>query len=540
MNVVQLSTSDLQGGAARAAYRLHRALLQAGHDSRMLVRYKHSRDDSVIMVAPEDPGDGAGRAALLSSFVQKYYIDASRTDLTDTIFTLPYPGYDLSSFSVVRMADIIDLHWVDRFQSPVTLHSLLALGKPVVWTLHDQWPFTGGCHYSAGCKLYRGSCDDCPQLTEDPFNLPQAVLRDKLTLLKGVNLSVVTPSAWLASSARTSRLFKDQRVEVISNALDTDIFTPQPREKAKESLGLRAATIVILFVAQRGSDRRKGLRHLVAALQRCMEDADFHALVKRSQVRLLCFGHLDLEADNLAIPVLSLGYLDSDDKICTAYSAADVFVLPSSEDNLPNTILEAMSCATPVVAFDAGGIPEAVRDGVTGRLVPSGDVGALAEAIMSLVSNPEERRALGERSRQVVVEEYALPVQASRYVALYEELLADRPRSERLTGRGSDRQIPGKADQTADLSGKGSPVYLETALGPHSSAIYDQVLLRALSDAVRVMHRDHEAALEKLNVEVRDLRLQLSEIRGSRAWRLIHPIRTVAQTLRSLRRIRDV
>jgi glycosyltransferase involved in cell wall biosynthesis len=535
MKIVHLSTSDLQGGAARAAYRLHRALLQAGHDSLMLVRYKHSADDSVVAVDAQDTDDKVGKAAVLSGIVQKQYIDANRTDLSDTIFTLPYPGYDLSSCSLVHRADTINLHWVARYQSPVTLHRLLAAGKPVVWTLHDQWPFTGGCHYSAGCDQYRESCTDCPQLAEDPFGLPRAVLRDKLTLFQGANLSVVAPSVWLATSARSSRLFGELRVDVVSNALDTGVFTPLPKGQAKSSLGLGAGTIVILFVSQRGSDRRKGLPHIEAALQRCMENVDFRALVEQSKINVLCFGRPDLEVSKLPIPVVSLGYLERDEELRRAYSAADVFVLPSSEDNLPNTMLEAMSCATPVVAFDAGGISDAVSDGVTGKLVPRGNVGALAEAVTSLVLNPGERRALGERSRQVVEEQYALPVQAQRYVSLYEELLADRTCSERPARRGLRSQAAQTEEHDTEVQGKSSSAYLETTLGPYTQAIYEEVLLRALTAYVPNMQKDHEALVKRLNAEIRDLRLQLSEIRSSRAWRLIHPLRTVARALRRLK-----
>lgn len=535
MKIVHLSTSDVRGGAARAASRLHRALLQAGHDSLMLVRYKHSVNDSVVKIAPQDTGDTVDRAAFLSSVVQKQYIDANRTDLSDTIFSLPYPGYDLSSSSLVRTADIINLHWVAHYQSPVTLHSLLATGKPVVWTLHDQWPFTGGCHYAAGCVKYRQSCADCPQLADDPLGVPQAVLEDKLDLFKGANLSIVTPSAWLAVSARTSKLFKDLRVEVISNALDTDAYSPLPKGQAKRSWGLGAGTIVILFVAQRGSEKRKGFQHLAAALRRCMENAGFRALVERSRVKLLCFGHPHLEASELAVPVVSLGYLDCDEEIRRAYSAADVFVLPSSEDNLPNTMLEAMSCATPVVAFDAGGIPDAVSEGVTGRLVPAGDVGALAEAVISLVLNPDERRALGERSRQVIQEGYALPVQAKRYVALYTELLQDNAPSDRLPKRDSAAQIPDSSDDATGLSIMSLPVFLETALGPHFGAIYDQVLLQALKDFVPAMQKNHDATVQTLETEIENLRLHLSDLRHSPSWRITGPLRKAGRVLRKLR-----
>jgi len=524
MKIVHLSTSDVRGGAALAAYRLHGALLRAGHDSLMLVRHMHSADDSVIKVAPVDPGDTVGRAAFLSGLVQKHYIDANRTDLSDTIFTVPYPGYDLSSFSLVRMADIIDLHWVARYQSPVTLRSLFAIGNPVVWTLHDQWPFTGGCHYSAGCDKYRHDCVECPQLADDPFGLPQAVLRDKLALFPGANLTIVSPSRWLADRARESRLFKDLRIEVIGNGLDTRVFTPVPKTEAKASLGVDPNSTAVLFVADRGDERRKGGTYVVDALRYCLRDREFASLARSNRITLLAMGRSAVDLSNLGLPVVSLGYFASEKKVSAVYAAADIFLLPSLEDNLPNTMLEAMSCGTPVVAFDSGGIRDAVGDWVTGRLVPTGDTHALAEAMMSLVFDPDKRRSLGRKSRQVIEEAFSSAGQATRYLALYAQLLEDCVRSGRGPMPGPVGQVSGTAARNTDLSSIDAPAFLETASGPHFSAIYDQVLLRALKEAVPAMQKDHEASVKRLE-----------DLHHSLSWRITGPLRKVGRALGKLR-----
>jgi hypothetical protein len=216
MRILQINTHDIQGGAARAAYRLHQGLRQIGADCRMLVRHKVSLEDSVLQVQKselESPIEDIDETA-----IQTHYIDTHRTELSNTYFSHSFPGFELANSAVVRAADVINLHWVARFQSPVTLGSLVHSGKSVVWTLHDQWPFTGGCHYSAGCQNYRQDCRSCPQLTEDPFSLPSAVLNDKRQLFKHANLTIVTPSRWLAECAHESSVLKNFRVEVYQMA----------------------------------------------------------------------------------------------------------------------------------------------------------------------------------------------------------------------------------------------------------------------------------------------------------------------------------
>jgi len=386
---------------------------------------------------------------------------------------------------MIKAADIINLHWVAQYQSPLTLRRLFSMNKPVVWTLHDQWAFTGGCHYSAGCERYRTDCMECPQLDDDFFNLPAAVLRDKEGVFEDADLTIITPSRWMAECAERSRLFSRLRIETIPNSLESDLFTPLPKTDAKTRMGIESDTVTLLFGGEDGNEKRKGFKELIAAIQYCMKDGEFQDLFKSGKIRLNCFGHPNDELESLGILVGPLGYLDSDEKIRDAYASADVFILPSLEDNLPNTILEAMSCGTPVVAFDTGGIPEMVTNGVTGKVVPLGEAEKMGEALLSLIFNADKREAMGQKCRDRIEEEYSLNVQALRYEALYEELLKDvKPSAQSkpsvtTTGEGEDGQ---------GIGSEMASVPFDPRTGPHVSAIYDKILLKALKEFAPYAH----------------------------------------------------
>ncbi len=208
MKILQINTYDIQGGAARAVHRLHKGLQQRGEDSRMLVRYKRSPEASIISVISGASEEAAAERVFFLETIQSQYIDAHRTAISNTHFSLPYPSFDLSSSSLIQGAQIINLHWVAYFQSPVTLSKLFSSGTPVVWTLHDQRAFTGGCHYSAGCDRYKSDCSACPQLADDSFDFAAAVLKDNLELFKNAKLTIVTPSHWLAALRQGEQTFQ--------------------------------------------------------------------------------------------------------------------------------------------------------------------------------------------------------------------------------------------------------------------------------------------------------------------------------------------
>ncbi len=422
MQVALISTTEGEGGAARAAQRLHRALRAAGVESSLLVGRKTSADPGVIAVPPTGiPG------APFWSLLQQYLIDTNRAGPWNTHFSIGLPGTELDRHPAVREADIIHLHWVSGFLSAADVARLLALGKPVVWTMHDERAFTGGCHYTFECDGFASGCEVCPQLHQDPQHLPAALLADARTLWPPDALTIVTPSRWMADKVRRSALFRSAHIETIPNGLETDLFRPLPKSGARAALGLAPDTLALLFGADFGVERRKGFRELIAALQLCLRDDAFRRLCEDRRVTLLCFGHPGDELKSLPMSVQALGYVRDDAALTRIYAASDLFLLPSLADNLPCTMLEALSCGTPVVAFATGGISEGVEDGVTGRLAPTGDVAQLARAILDLASDETTRGRMSLAARAVAQLRYSLEAVAAAHLRLYEELWA-KPR----------------------------------------------------------------------------------------------------------------
>jgi len=426
MIISQRNLTDTKGGAAIAAFRLHKGLNRIGQTSYMIVRKKLSSNPKVFQAGLKESPHNRIKAFLWRRFLQDEYIALNRTGISNTVFSLPYPGYDLTKFTLLLNSDIINLHWITYFQSIATLKKLFSTGKPIVWTLHDQWAFSGGCHYSAGCEQYMDACDTCPQLTADPFHLPWAVLRDKIECFKGANLTIVTPGHWLAACAKKSRLFKNLRIEVIPNSLETNRFFPISKKKAKKSLGVPEDSHTLLFVAEIVSEKRKGFAELLQAIHACKKDPRFKQLMKKNKIHILCLGAPPTELNRAGVPIKPLGYLQSKEKIRNAYNAADIYILSSLEDNLPNTMLEAMACATPVVAFNVGGMPDMIRNGETGALAENRDPKDLSKAILELLFDPEKRERLGNICRKRIEEKYTLRHQAESYLSLYEDLIVNR------------------------------------------------------------------------------------------------------------------
>lgn len=506
MKVFHINTYDQMGGAARAAYRLHTGLLGMRVESRMLVRWKHSREETIRCADPGERPPRLQKDFSLIEAVQEHYIRRSRTPVSNTLFSFPYPGIDISVDPEIQGANIANLHWVADFLSSVTLGRLFRSGKPIVWTLHDQEAFSGGCHYSAGCKGYENGCRDCPQLQDDPLGLPAAVLKDKQGLFEGADLTIVTPSRWMAECARRSLLFGGRRIEVIPNGLETNVFKPSYRPKAKERIGLNPDTRTILFGAEYGTEKRKGFAELMRVLSACRRDPDFEAWTREERICLLCFGYPAAEWEQAGLKVMSLGYLSSQEAVRNAYVAADVFVQSSLEDNLPNTMIEAMSCGTPVVAFAVGGMPDVIRSGENGILLPPGDINGMAIALVEMLSDVEKRAHLGRNARRCIIEHFSLHLQAGRYLTLYESLLKDRNRQKRPL-----KDAPAPRDGADEGFLRGDSVW-SAEFGTHVEKLRIPLRLESFDRMTRFLEAENDTLKAESEARLRQVFLLTEEV----------------------------
>ena len=309
--------------------------------------------------------------------------------------------------------NIHNLHSADWFPD---LFRVCALHAPTVCTLHDMWSFTGRCAYSYECRKFLTGCDaTCPTPREYPSRLPQRIAGDwqqrRHLLENEARLWAVAPSQWLAQEARAG-LWKNRLLEVIPYGLPLDVYRPVDRVLARQALGIDSTGPVILVVAQNLSERRKGGSFLIEALEK----------LPIRPLSLLTMGIDPLPVPGEGIQVHSLGYVTHDRMKVLAYSAADLLVHPAPVDNLPNVVLEAIACGTPVVGFPIGGMPDMVRAGETGWLASVLSSEGLADALTQACDELKRGRDLRDSCRVIAEREYNPALQASRYSNLFGSL----------------------------------------------------------------------------------------------------------------------
>jgi glycosyltransferase involved in cell wall biosynthesis len=411
MKVLMLNTFDEVGGAAKAAFRLQKGVRKLGVDSRLLVHFK-SGDDAEV-VCNNTPWRRTARSL-------KLYLGL--------LPVLRYPRRPENNFTPALLPDslvaevggikpdIIHLHWLGAGFCRV--ETLGKLNKPLLWTLHDSWGFTGGCHVPFECTRYREQCGSCPVLGSSRGNdLSRWTWKRKAKAWRDLDLTVVAPSHWLADCARSSALFRDIRVEVIPNGLDLTRFKPMDKRFARELLNLPLDRKIILFGAVGGaSDPNKGFQLLQPALQRVSR--------KLPKAMTVIFGSsAPSELPDLGMEAAYLGPLRDESSLVAAYSAADLFVSPSLLENLPNAIMESMACGTPCVAFRQGGSPELIEHGVSGYLAQPYEIDDLAQGIGWVLEDLPRHAELSGKSRLKMEAEFAIPLVARRYAELYREVL---------------------------------------------------------------------------------------------------------------------
>lgn len=413
LRVGLINFSDSKGGAARAAFRLYKGLRSQNTQAEMLVLRKSLADEHVLTVQ----GHAGALMRRFGERIDKWPLQFYRSRDQSVFWSLnwfPFPiAEKMNSFEL----DIINMHWVGSSFMPI--YAVQQLHAPIVWTLHDEWAFTGGCHYAYDCDGFKRMCGNCPQLRSGRSqDISRFMHTQKSRLWKNKHITVVSPSRWLANRARESSLFADSPTHVIPNGLDLSTYQPINRSLARQLLKLPDDKKLILFGAVSStSDRRKGFYLLQAALQQL-------GSIWQDKAELVIFGATEPnEPPVLGLPARYIGHLHDDVSLVLAYSAADVFVAPSLSENLPNTIMEAMACGTPSVAFNVGGIPDLIDHKENGYLARPYEPEDLAMGITWVLEDDERWASLSTRTREKVELEFDIRSVAQRYIDVYQSLM---------------------------------------------------------------------------------------------------------------------
>ncbi len=407
MNTLFISTSDLHGGAAIAAFRLMNALQTKGMNVKMLVRDKRSSNRNVIEVGNKNKNKWnflweQGKIFLANRFSQKNLFDISIANTGVSVTTLPE----------FQHADIIHLHWINQgMLSLKELKNIFTSGKKVVWTMHDMWPFTGICHHAGDCANYQQACGLCPYLVDaTPHDLSNKIFKQKQVAYSSRNITFVACSNWLKDLAKKSPLTTDHTVVSIPNPIDTEYYYPKDKIDVRKKMRLPIHKKIVLFAAVKTSDKRKGTDYLIEASRIIKQHTD--------NVLFLIAGNNGKEIENqLALPAQSMGFV-APENMPDIYNAADVFVTPSLQENLPNTIMEAMACGTPCVGFRIGGIPEMIDHLETGYIAEYKNADDLAKGLFWTLFEADTK-TLSANAREKTLKAYAQEKIAEQYKKIY-------------------------------------------------------------------------------------------------------------------------
>ena len=415
MRILIVNTSERAGGAAVAANRLMEALNNHGAKAKMLVRDKQSGALTVVSLPPSWKQHWN---FLWERCCIWFHLRFRRQHLFD--IDIANAGTDITSLREFQEADIIHLHWVNQgMLSLKDIRKILQSGKKVVWTMHDIWPATSICHLTLDCRNFETHCQQCRLLPGggSTNDLAAKIWRQKQRMLEGQHLTFVACSQWLAGEARKSALLQGQTITSIPNPIDTHLYRPLDQQEARQALGLPHDQRLILFVSQRATNPYKGMQYLTEACERLVNQ---YPEMKENTAVVVLGGHAEEVTAPLPFKSYALGYVNDEQRIVKVYNAADVFVLPSLSENLPNTIMESMACGVPCVGFRIGGIPEEIDHQENGYVAAYRDAADLARGIR-WVLDEAPREEVRSACLRKVAHNYSQQRVAQRYIEIYEQ-----------------------------------------------------------------------------------------------------------------------
>lgn len=407
MKIVLVNSTNDSGGAARACFRLHQALLCAGIESYLFVQRNNFPYFNVLSSTSRLKSIIPSLRAGIDQWPCKLYPHRSKSRFSSGLLPSPHVVRQINKIK----PNVVHLHWI--CDGMLSISDLCKIEAPILWTLHDQWPFTGGCHYDEGCDSYTTKCSKCRVLgSKKKIDLSTIIFNKKLrTYNKISDLEIVTPSKWMMSCTKKSKLLGKRPIVCVPNPIDTMLYKPMDKDLARKLWNFPSKTRLILFGAMGPtSDPRKGFKLLSKAISK-IKDQDFELVVLGGQTLCNAEYHFDIKTH-------CIGPLYDDISLITLYNAVDMLVLPSIQENLSNMIAESLACGTPVVAFETGGNSDLIDHKLNGYLATPFDPGDLASGIMWILEN-EGGENLSKNARQKAISTLESSILVSKFIEIY-------------------------------------------------------------------------------------------------------------------------
>jgi glycosyltransferase involved in cell wall biosynthesis len=408
MKILHIASGDLDSGAGKGTYWLHKGLIKNGIQSSVLVQ-KGEYEEKEILVSRKSKIDKVKHRLRyeIDKLPTKFYRNRDKY-----IFSTGVIGEDITKYKEYKEADIVHFHWINS--GFIDMKTFSKIKKPIVWTLRDMWPFTGGCHYSNNCMGYTTGCGNCTHLSSGNENdLSRYILNRKEKFFQQ-NLYLVGISKWISDCAQESKLFSNHSVQFIPNCIDEDMFFPEDKVSARKELGFSENKNLILFGAISAGDVRKGGHLLKKALEK---------LPNKKECELIIFGNRSEEYNNLGIVTKQIGFVKDANTLRKLYSAADVFVAPSLQEAFGKTIAESIACGTPAISIIGSGPDDIIINGQNGYLIKPES----AEILLALERLLKNKGIFnGKQMYLDMKNRFGKKNVSNQYANLYSEILRDK------------------------------------------------------------------------------------------------------------------
>jgi len=409
MKILIVSTSDIKGGAAKASYRLHKSLLSKNIDSKMLVQSKSSDDYTILTEERRWAKYFDKLRPIIAGLQVRFYKHRTKTPFSSSWFGFSSVVDKINEIN----PDIVHLHWICG--GMIKIEDLAKIKAPIVWSLHDMWAFTGGCHYDENCNAYKVDCGNCKVLGSKKTNdLSRKVLNRKLKTYSKMNdIIIVGSSKWISECAKNSTLFKKKKIVTLPNCIDSKLFLPIDKKLVRGIFNIPKDKKVILFGAINSlGDLRKGAKELFIAIN----------LIKlKDTVFVISGSSRPQKIPKLKYPVYFIPPLEDEVSLPLMYNVADVMIVPSLQENLANSIAESLSCGIPVVAFDIGGNKDMIEHKKNGYLSKAKNSKDMAAGIEWILENNDYSR-LATNARKTILSKFDSSLVSSKYIDLYKKI----------------------------------------------------------------------------------------------------------------------